>query len=292
MQSVTKNYDTFGRVVSVILVETQRRATQQQPPGVYSSAGACCRGAEVDAQCKKFGHAFIMSTSPSSPAPVCLSVCLPLRIMIWSHFCCCCDASTAFVSVLLRVLRSMVNDILECFNHEYIAPPPRSVCLSSRFHPAIFVLLCFVDFLCSFIYSLFVYLLFFYFYLFIIVLGHRVCSFFFFSRRFLFHSFYFFAPLFILILILFSCEWGSHVNMFAALTGAGAQLCVVTMCLLVCALLGVFKPTKRGSILTCILVLYSLTAWVAGFLSARQVEGVAGFVSVYKYDCTTVCGLL
>ncbi|CAN0495130.1 unnamed protein product, partial [Hapterophycus canaliculatus] len=61
----------------------------------------------------------------------------------------------------------------------------------------------------------------------------------------------------------------SHVNLFAALTGAGAQLCVVTLSLLLCALLGVFRPTKRGSILTCIFVLYSLTSWVSGLMSAR-----------------------
>lgn len=59
--------------------------------------------------------------------------------------------------------------------------------------------------------------------------------------------------------------------MFAALTGAGAQLCVITIALLVCALMGVFKPTKRGSILTCILVLYSMTAWISGLMSARCV---------------------
>ncbi|CAM9611262.1 unnamed protein product, partial [Ectocarpus sp. 12 AP-2014] len=68
----------------------------------------------------------------------------------------------------------------------------------------------------------------------------------------------------------------SHVNLFAALTGAGAQLCVVTISLLLCALLGVFRPTKRGSILTCILVLYSLTAWVSGLMSARLYRQLGG----------------
>ncbi|CAM9224985.1 unnamed protein product [Scytosiphon promiscuus] len=68
----------------------------------------------------------------------------------------------------------------------------------------------------------------------------------------------------------------SHVNLFAALTGAGAQLCVVTLSLLLCALLGVFRPTKRGSILTCILVLYSLTAWVSGLMSARLYRQLGG----------------
>ncbi|CAN0265290.1 unnamed protein product [Pylaiella littoralis] len=68
----------------------------------------------------------------------------------------------------------------------------------------------------------------------------------------------------------------SHVNLFAALTGAGAQLCVVTISLLLCALLGVFRPTKRGSILTCILVLYSMTAWVSGLMSARLYRQLGG----------------
>ena len=60
-----------------------------------------------------------------------------------------------------------------------------------------------------------------------------------------------------------------HISLFAALTGAGAQLCVVMVSLLLCALLGVFRATRRGSILTSIPVLYSMTAWVAGLMSAR-----------------------
>lgn len=61
----------------------------------------------------------------------------------------------------------------------------------------------------------------------------------------------------------------SRINLFAAFTGAGAQLCVTTVLLLLCARLGVFRPTKRGSILTCLLVLYSLTSWLGGLMSAR-----------------------
>lgn len=63
-----------------------------------------------------------------------------------------------------------------------------------------------------------------------------------------------------------------HVNLFCALVGAGAHLCLVTLMLLICALIGAFRPTKRGSILTCIIVLYCITACVGGFMSARCVH--------------------
>ncbi|CAM9119615.1 unnamed protein product [Ascophyllum nodosum] len=65
-------------------------------------------------------------------------------------------------------------------------------------------------------------------------------------------------------------------SLFCALTGAGAHLCLVTLALLVCALFGVFRPTKRGSVITCILVLYCATAWVGGFMSARLYRQFGG----------------
>ncbi|CAM9230737.1 unnamed protein product [Phaeothamnion confervicola] len=66
------------------------------------------------------------------------------------------------------------------------------------------------------------------------------------------------------------------VNFFAALVGSGAQMCTATMLLLLCALAGVFRPTKRGSILTCVIVLYVLTSFVGGFLSARLYRQLGG----------------
>jgi hypothetical protein len=59
------------------------------------------------------------------------------------------------------------------------------------------------------------------------------------------------------------------INLFSALLGSGAQLCCTTFILLVCAIVGLFRPTKRGAILTAMIVIYVLTSVVGGFVSAR-----------------------
>ena len=46
----------------------------------------------------------------------------------------------------------------------------------------------------------------------------------------------------------------SNISLFSAFVGSGAQLCLTTFLLLLCAILGVFRPTKRGAILTTILI--------------------------------------
>lgn len=61
----------------------------------------------------------------------------------------------------------------------------------------------------------------------------------------------------------------SNTNLFAALVGAGGQLCCTTFLLLLCAITGFFRPTKRGAILTAMIVLYALTSFVGGYISAR-----------------------
>merc|ERR1719181_1160635 len=68
-----------------------------------------------------------------------------------------------------------------------------------------------------------------------------------------------------------------YTNLFAALVGAGGQLCCTTFLLLLCAITGFFRPTKRGAILTAMIVLYALTSFIGGFISARlyrQFEGL------------------
>mmetsp|Transcript_7080 Transcript_7080/g.11417 ORF Transcript_7080/g.11417 Transcript_7080/m.11417 type:complete len:596 (+) Transcript_7080:92-1879(+) len=67
-----------------------------------------------------------------------------------------------------------------------------------------------------------------------------------------------------------------NLNLFTALVGAGGQLCVTALSLLACALLGVFRATKRGSILTSCIVLYILTAFFGGYLSARLYKQLDG----------------
>jgi len=68
----------------------------------------------------------------------------------------------------------------------------------------------------------------------------------------------------------------SHLNLLCASIGAGAQLFTTTLCLLTMALLGVFAPSKRGSIVTACIVLYALCAGVGGFVSARLYRQLQG----------------
>ena len=68
----------------------------------------------------------------------------------------------------------------------------------------------------------------------------------------------------------------SHINLFAAVMGSGVQLCVTTFLLLICALSGVFRATKRGSILTALILIYVLTSFVSGFVSARLYKQLGG----------------
>lgn len=68
----------------------------------------------------------------------------------------------------------------------------------------------------------------------------------------------------------------SHLNFFCAAVGAGAQLFSMTLCLLSMAVLGVFAPSKRGSIVTACIVLYTLCAGVGGFVSARLYRQLQG----------------
>lgn len=67
-----------------------------------------------------------------------------------------------------------------------------------------------------------------------------------------------------------------QLNLFCAAVGAGAQLFTMTLCLLSMALLGVFAPSKRGSIVTACIVLYTLCAGVGGFVSARLYRQLHG----------------
>lgn len=68
----------------------------------------------------------------------------------------------------------------------------------------------------------------------------------------------------------------AHLNVFCALIGSGVQLCLVTLLLLICALTGVFRATKRGAILTALILDYVLTSGVSGFVSARLYRQLNG----------------
>jgi hypothetical protein len=57
-------------------------------------------------------------------------------------------------------------------------------------------------------------------------------------------------------------------SLFASLVGAGTQLLLVAACVLALALLGTFYPYNRGAMMAAALVLYALTAGVAGYTAA------------------------
>ena len=67
-----------------------------------------------------------------------------------------------------------------------------------------------------------------------------------------------------------------HINLFTAFLGTGTQLFFTTFVLLTCALIDVFKPTKRGSIPAALIVIYILTFFINGFVTSyfyRQFGG-------------------
>lgn len=65
-------------------------------------------------------------------------------------------------------------------------------------------------------------------------------------------------------------------NCLSSCVGAGAHLLCVTFLLLTCAITNVFVPTKRGSILTAMIILYVCAAPIGGFVAARLYRQVGG----------------
>jgi len=60
-----------------------------------------------------------------------------------------------------------------------------------------------------------------------------------------------------------------RVNFLSGFLGTGIHLCCVTFLLLVSVLCGFFKPTKRGSILSSLIFIYTLTSFINGFVSSK-----------------------
>ena len=65
-------------------------------------------------------------------------------------------------------------------------------------------------------------------------------------------------------------------NLFTALIGAGGQIFVTAVVILVCVLLGVFRATKRGALLTAGIVIYSVCGIVGGFVAGRLYKQMKG----------------
>lgn len=68
----------------------------------------------------------------------------------------------------------------------------------------------------------------------------------------------------------------AFISLFTACIGSGAQIFATVLLLLTCVLIGVFKATKRGAVLTACIIIYALCGIVGGFVSARLFKQLKG----------------
>ena len=83
-----------------------------------------------------------------------------------------------------------------------------------------------------------------------------------------------------------------HKTLLCAFVGCGTQLFFLTLAIFALAIVGVFYPYNRGLLYTAQIVLYALTAGVAGYTSSsfyRQMEGDA-WVRNILLTCTVFAG--
>eukprot|EP00300_Choanocystis_sp_HF-7_P009388 c16404_g1_i2.p1 GENE.c16404_g1_i2~~c16404_g1_i2.p1 ORF type:complete len:599 (-),score=128.02 c16404_g1_i2:104-1648(-) len=80
----------------------------------------------------------------------------------------------------------------------------------------------------------------------------------------------------------------THLNLFSAIIGTGAQLILICASVLVLCLLGTFQPHNRGALYTAFIALYSLTAVIAGYVSVRTFIRLGGKAWVRNIITTTV----
>jgi transmembrane 9 superfamily protein 1 len=72
----------------------------------------------------------------------------------------------------------------------------------------------------------------------------------------------------------------THGSLLCALLGTGAQLLALLLAMLILALMNMFYPgSNRGAIYSAAVVLYALTAGVAGFVSAATYAHFSGGAS-------------
>jgi transmembrane 9 superfamily protein 1 len=79
-----------------------------------------------------------------------------------------------------------------------------------------------------------------------------------------------------------------YVNLFCAVLGAGAQIFATVFVLLVCVLLGAFKVTKRGALVTAMILIYALCAVFGGMVSARFFKELKGKNWVWNVVLTAI----
>ncbi|KAH9317376.1 hypothetical protein KI387_019145, partial [Taxus chinensis] len=89
-------------------------------------------------------------------------------------------------------------------------------------------------------------------------------------------------------------RYPSHMSLFAAVLGSGTQLLALAIFIFMLALVGVFYPYNRGALYTALVIIYSLTSGIAGYVAASfygQLEGVNWVRNLLLTGCI-FCGPL
>lgn len=86
----------------------------------------------------------------------------------------------------------------------------------------------------------------------------------------------------------------ANTSLLAAIIGSGYQLLTLAICVFALALVGVFYPYNRGALFTALVVLYALTAGIAGHVSASYFSQFGGknWVRNVLLTCFIFCGPL
>ena len=83
-------------------------------------------------------------------------------------------------------------------------------------------------------------------------------------------------------------------SLFAAIIGTGTQLFFLVIFVFMLALVGAFYPYSMGAVTAACLIMYSLTAGIAGYVSANTYRQMGGenWVRNVLLTCVLFCGPL
>lgn len=79
-----------------------------------------------------------------------------------------------------------------------------------------------------------------------------------------------------------------NLSLFCACIGTGAQLFITALILLSFVLAGVFKATKRGALLTAVIIIYAVCGSVGGLVAARLFKQLKGQNWVWNVILTSI----
>ena len=95
--------------------------------------------------------------------------------------------------------------------------------------------------------------------------------------------------------LLFVCcarRFPPNINLFSAMVGVGTQVLVITLCVFMLSLVGMFYPYNRGAMLSACVVLYALTAGISGEPQNSHWEGGSRCPAVLAATAFAVRSLL